>query len=226
LLAACRFVGAVNGSAPASGTYAQGDAVVDVTGDMWVCTVAGTPGTWVQVGGSAGGQVLIADRIITGSAVASVSFLSIPGTFKGLYLVASILAATGSGSTLDLYFNNGTPNNVMDSLVQGETYSGNPALFAGLGFTGSGNPNAFVGLVGPSGAAAPSSLELWIPNYAGTVLGKAFNSVGFRYDNTATMYTVKGGGTWRSTGAVTQLDLQPGAGTIDVGSRFTLYGLN
>jgi hypothetical protein len=37
--------------APASGTWAAGAMVTDTTGKAWVCTAAGTPGTWVQVGG-------------------------------------------------------------------------------------------------------------------------------------------------------------------------------
>lgn len=48
--ATTRFVGATATGAPASGTFAVGDFVVDQTGKMWVCTGAGTPGTWIQVG--------------------------------------------------------------------------------------------------------------------------------------------------------------------------------
>jgi hypothetical protein len=38
--------------APSSGTWAQWDVVVDSAGALWMCTVAGTPGTWVGGGGS------------------------------------------------------------------------------------------------------------------------------------------------------------------------------
>lgn len=44
--AASRSVGATTGGAPASGTFAVGDSIVDHKGLMWVCTVAGTPGKW------------------------------------------------------------------------------------------------------------------------------------------------------------------------------------
>ncbi|HEV2375856.1 MAG TPA: hypothetical protein VGS19_27275 [Streptosporangiaceae bacterium] len=47
--AASRYVGATASGAPASGTFAVGDHVIDQTGYLWVCTVAGTPGTWVRV---------------------------------------------------------------------------------------------------------------------------------------------------------------------------------
>lgn len=49
-----RYVGGVTGStAPTSGTFALGDTVVGTGGVIFVCTTAGTPGTWTTVGGSA-----------------------------------------------------------------------------------------------------------------------------------------------------------------------------
>jgi Phage tail fibre repeat len=43
---ATRYVGGTVNSAPTSGTFAKGDFVVDQSGTIWVCTTAGTPGTW------------------------------------------------------------------------------------------------------------------------------------------------------------------------------------
>jgi hypothetical protein len=42
-----RYVGGTASGAPAAGSFAKGDFVVDQTGNVWVCTVAGAPGTWV-----------------------------------------------------------------------------------------------------------------------------------------------------------------------------------
>jgi len=50
--AACRLVGATTGGAPTSGSFDLGDVVVDQTGKFWICTTAGTPGTWTEVGGT------------------------------------------------------------------------------------------------------------------------------------------------------------------------------
>lgn len=47
--AASRYVGATASGAPASGTFVVGDFAVDQTGKLWVCTSAGTPGTWTSV---------------------------------------------------------------------------------------------------------------------------------------------------------------------------------
>ena len=42
-----RFVGVTASGAPTSGTYGVGDYIVTQNGQMFVCTAAGTPGTWV-----------------------------------------------------------------------------------------------------------------------------------------------------------------------------------
>ena len=43
---ATRYVGGTANGAPTSGTFAVGDFIIDQTGTIWVCTTAGTPGTW------------------------------------------------------------------------------------------------------------------------------------------------------------------------------------
>jgi hypothetical protein len=47
-----RFVGANASGAPATGTFLVGDYSIDYLGNMWICTVTGSPGTWVNVGSS------------------------------------------------------------------------------------------------------------------------------------------------------------------------------
>lgn len=47
---ATRYVGATTSGAPASGTFAVGDFAIDQSGKIWVCTTAGSPGTWTQIG--------------------------------------------------------------------------------------------------------------------------------------------------------------------------------
>jgi hypothetical protein len=52
--AATRFAGGTSSGAPVSGTFAAGDFVIDQTGHIYVCTTAGTPGTWANAGSSSG----------------------------------------------------------------------------------------------------------------------------------------------------------------------------
>lgn len=44
------LVGSTASGAPSTGTWTQGAFVIDYTGAIWVCTSAGTPGTWKTVG--------------------------------------------------------------------------------------------------------------------------------------------------------------------------------
>lgn len=46
--AATRYVGGTADVAPVAGTFAKGDFVISWTGKIWICTAAGTPGTWVE----------------------------------------------------------------------------------------------------------------------------------------------------------------------------------
>lgn len=51
-VAATRFVGGTTTGHPVTGTFALGDFVVTQDGVVWVCTTAGTPGTWTNPDGS------------------------------------------------------------------------------------------------------------------------------------------------------------------------------
>ena len=47
--AAASFAGATVSGAPVSGTYEVGDLTIDQSGSIWICTVAGSPGTFVEL---------------------------------------------------------------------------------------------------------------------------------------------------------------------------------
>lgn len=46
--AATRYVGGTTSGAPVSGTFAIGDFVIAQNGGLWICTAAGTPGSWIN----------------------------------------------------------------------------------------------------------------------------------------------------------------------------------
>ena len=48
-----RFVGGTVAGAPSTGTFAVNDFVISQDGKIYICTVAGSPGTWVAVSGGA-----------------------------------------------------------------------------------------------------------------------------------------------------------------------------
>lgn len=49
---ATRYVGATTSGAPVSGTFAVGDFIIDRTGKVYVCTTAGSPGSWTLASGT------------------------------------------------------------------------------------------------------------------------------------------------------------------------------
>ena len=87
-----RYVGGTTLGAPASGTFAVGDFVIDALGNIWVCVTAGTPGTWTNATksrdalGRAAAGVLI-DNAFPGnfSAVTALTSQTVYGVLLGLH---------------------------------------------------------------------------------------------------------------------------------------------
>lgn len=77
-----RFVGSTASGAPSSGTFAVGDFAVAQNGHIWICTTAGTPGTWVDSGaygaGGGGASVGSATPLAIGTAAAGTSTNAAP----------------------------------------------------------------------------------------------------------------------------------------------------
>jgi hypothetical protein len=118
--AASRWAGATTTGAPTTGTYAVGDWIVTQDGRMWICTSAGTPGTWQQPSpplsfGGAGNIAALAASAAAGSSglVADASHVH-PWTGLGVLTVA------GAWSALQT-FNNGVTIN--STLTMGGTLS-------------------------------------------------------------------------------------------------------
>ena len=60
---ASRYVGATASAAPTTGTFVVGDFVIGRNGSVWVCTTAGSPGTWTNVGSTSRRFIVqLADR--------------------------------------------------------------------------------------------------------------------------------------------------------------------
>lgn len=64
---ATRYVGGTASAAPVSGPFVVGDFDIAQDGHIWVCTVAGSPGTWVDAGSSGGPPSGAAGGDLTGS---------------------------------------------------------------------------------------------------------------------------------------------------------------
>lgn len=97
-VAASRYVGATASGAPASGTFAVGDHIVDQAGLLWVCTVAGTPGTWISMVNTSAAQTLtnktINAGVFTGAGTGSGSI-----NLSSFMLAAEFIASGKAGAT-------------------------------------------------------------------------------------------------------------------------------
>jgi len=93
--AGARFVGGIASGAPLGGTYLVGDVVVDRTGKIWICTTAGSPGTWTQVSGTGGGgsSGTTTNALTIGTGLSGTSF---NGSASVTIALASTTVAAGS----------------------------------------------------------------------------------------------------------------------------------
>lgn len=166
-------------------------------------------------GGGSGALTLIATTTVSGSSVASLTFSSIPGTYKHLLLVYSA-RATGANNyqSLRMQMNGDTGANY--DIVNWEsvgTFNTGGTTYALLPFIAGGNAAA-----GNAGGG-----QVMIPQYSGTTLHKPYNAQGF--EGSPLNRSANNAGIWKSAAAITSLTLFLDANNIDVGSSFSLYGL-
>lgn len=224
--AASRYVGATASGAPASGTFAVGDFVIDQTGTLWVCTTAGSPGTWTQIAGGGGGSgawTQIATQTLA-AATASVTFSSIPGTYRALQFIFRA-AVTGATTEENSYVRaNGDTGANYDYGGPIYDYTGTSLVVTAHGDT----KWLFVNLPGTSSPAnSMSSGVLTLPGYADTTIRKGVFGLGQQQRDDSAQYGRDWhvGGRWRSTAAITSLTFAAASSTLAAGSTFALYGL-
>lgn len=212
--------------------------ILDAKGDLITATAADTParlpvGTngqylsanssastgleWVTA--AASGLTLISSNTL-GTATQTVSFTSIPGTYKALrLLVVGRTNRSGANADLRLRFNGDTTANNYQRVGQG----GN-----------AGNAGGDWGDVIPYSAftQAPLNIEIVIPQYAGTTFRKdaTYNmtyqsSANVTPSGTPNFSAGVGGYRWDSSAAITQIDVTDANSTFVIGSTFLLYGM-
>ncbi|MFJ5532510.1 hypothetical protein [Streptomyces sp. NPDC093261] len=76
--AASGYVGGTAAGAPTSGTFNVGDYVIDQNGCFWICTTAGTPGTWNRAG--LGGYTARVEQTVTSQNFSSGTHVIVPDT--------------------------------------------------------------------------------------------------------------------------------------------------
>jgi hypothetical protein len=86
-----RYVGATASTSPSTGTFLVGDFVITNTGGLWVCTAAGSPGTWTLAGGGGGAVSSVFTR--TGAVTAT------SGDYTAAQVTNAADKASGSAQT-------------------------------------------------------------------------------------------------------------------------------
>jgi hypothetical protein len=146
------------------------------------------------------------------SAVATVTFSSIPSTYTDLVLVMAGIAATASTDSCEIQFNGDTATNYSYTLLSGNGTTASSSR---------GTSTAFIaiGLITSSEQVS----NIWhIMNYANTTTYKSVVGRG----SIAGAQVRTGAGMWRSTAAITSLLLKNDtAQNFAIGSMFTLYGI-
>ena len=105
-VAASRYVGATTSGAPSSGTFAIGDFAIDQTGAVWICTAAGSPGTWAQSGSSVSGILDLASGTDTADCAAVLVPTFASGTAAQLsdttrdYVIYLAVTTSGTATTV------------------------------------------------------------------------------------------------------------------------------
>lgn len=151
------------------------------------------------------------DKIATstlGSAAASVTFSSVPGTYTDLVLVV----AGGTTITTDIYieFNGDTATNYSRTYLAGDGSSAS----SGRNTSVTSIPSFYIGSGQSTGYAH-------IMSYANTNVNKTI----LARSSSAGVFVVSGVGLWRSTAAINSIKVFVSGTTIAAGCTFTLYGI-
>jgi hypothetical protein len=148
-----------------------------------------------------------------GSAAASVTFSSIPGTYTDLVIVTQAISATADD--VGIRFNSDSGTNYSQTWLSG---SGTAAVSGRY----SSSTSVYLDIYGSMGTTLFNNASVQIMNYANTTTYKTFlsrsNRAGAGLDAIV--------GLWRSTAAISTIVLAPTSGVnFSTGSTFTLYGI-
>jgi hypothetical protein len=159
----------------------------------------------------------IATATGTGSS-ATITFTSISSAYTDLILIAGNVATTSGVPNIAMTYNNDTASNYSSTLLEGNGSSASSARRSNFSSINEGNAISL-------GGSNPSTVIYQIMNYSNTTTNKTCL---IRSNEPSTTYPGVGAvvGLWRSTAAITRLDLNLGAGNFSSTSTFTLYGIS
>jgi hypothetical protein len=144
--------------------------------------------------------------VTLGSSAASVTFSSIPATYRDLIVVMN---ATGSASFVKMWFNGDTTGSNYTQVSMYNT-AGSP--------TSGTEASIFVSIFNLDEQQVSINQ---IMDYSATDKHKTVLTRGNRTGTNVSAYAAR----WANTSAITSVQLQIGSGNFNVGSRFDIYGV-
>lgn len=178
----------------------------------------------IAAGSGGSGLVLLADNTL-GADTGTVSFTSIPGTYKHLRLIGyGRLTEATTSNYVYVQFNGDTGSNYDEQRIAG---NGSGAVVGEAFAQTKSRVTEWPG-ASSSSASQAGLFELNLPYYANTSFFKNWTAEGGAVwgTSTGTMVVRAHFGNYRSTSAIAQIDFLPATGDFKAGSRFTLYGFN
>jgi hypothetical protein len=180
----------------------------------------------VSIPPSAGGAATLISSVTTSGSQASVTFSSIPNTFKDLMIVFQARDTNSSnadGSARMVLNSDTTAANysaTQYTIGSGSTTTTNTAAASSSGIVVANIPGVL------NQANALSAGRIIIPNYAGTTFWKAFiTQYQSEFNSSPTISAGVMSGSWKSTSAVTSITINCPYTAFVNGSVFSLYGI-
>lgn len=221
--AATRYVGATASGAPAAGTFAVGDFVIDQSGSIYVCTAAGSPGTWSELGAGGGFSTLFDQSL--GANAASIDSGAGGFSTSGVALLIVGLLRTTQAATIDstgwLRFNgDATAGAYSRQAVRGDDTTASAGQGVGQAQFSFMTPGAGVQ------AGVFGSIVVVVPGYGGAAVMKAFAGVSGWAEETSTDQKVEAlSGVWLNTAAISRVQLIAATDNLAAGSRLSVFRL-
>ena len=146
----------------------------------------------------------------------SISFTSIPSTYKNLQIRALTANSSSKNAAVKFYYNSDTT----DANYRNHYLFGNGAS-VGAGTDGNTAAN---GVSGNAMTTGPASWVIDILDYTNSNKYTTLRSLN-GYDDNGSAYVWYGSTLWMNTAAVTSLTINAGANSFNQYSSFALYGL-
>ena len=149
-----------------------------------------------------------------GSAASSITFSSIPATYTDLRVVFAIIGGAGTAGQFDITYNNDTSSLYSITRLYGDGSSAGSSRYSGTALYPCQNSFS---------STPPVFATIDLFSYAGSTFKTAL--ITYSNDANGSGSAERSVGLYRSTTAISRIDLGGVGGTFAIGTTATLYGI-